>query len=113
MSHGFDILTKLPEDGIVWIETAKDLQSARKRIRLFAAHSPGDYLIFCQESQAVVESLLLSYSRREVDTTYRRQQRLKRNRPEKFSPKPNTKQIVAEIIADIGRAVADNKQRSL
>jgi hypothetical protein len=54
MSDLFDILRKLPDGGIVWITTVKDLATARERIKVFANYKPGEYVIFSQETQSVI-----------------------------------------------------------
>ena len=42
MFDAFDILKKLPDGGIVWMEGAKDLETAHARIKLFAGgKTPG------------------------------------------------------------------------
>lgn len=120
MWNGFDILRKLPDGGIVWVETAHDLEAARERIKLFATYNPGEYVVFCQETQALIELPWVSYSREEPQATdCRRGAKTMANKrvPEKSStkpnlpePKPNTKQVVAEIVADIARAAAAGKR---
>jgi hypothetical protein len=110
MWNGFDILKKLPDGGIVWIETAKSLEAARERIKLFAAHKPGEYAVFCQERQEVMKLPWITHPRQEFEAADRRGKKTARKgHPEKFSTKPNTKQIIREIVADIARAAARKK----
>ena len=54
MFDSFDILRKLADGGIVWIESASDLQTAKERIKLFAANRPGEYIVFCQITGSMV-----------------------------------------------------------
>ena len=54
MFDGFDILRKLPDGGIVWLESSKDLETAKQRIKVFAANKPGEYVIFSQKMQTIV-----------------------------------------------------------
>jgi hypothetical protein len=119
MWNGFDILRKLPDGGIVWIEAAHDLEAARERIKLFATYKPGEYVVFCQGTQAVIELPWVSYSREEPEAKGRQgtaKTMANKRVPEKSSakpntlqPKPNTKQIVAGIVADIARAATGKR----
>ena len=119
MWNGFDILRKLPDGGIVWIEAAHDLEAARERIKLFATYKPGEYVVFCQETQAVIELPWVSYSREEPEAKGSQgaaKTMANKRVPEKSSakpntpqPKPNTKQIVAGIVADIARAATGKR----
>jgi hypothetical protein len=110
MWNGFDILRKLPDGGIVWVETAHDLEAARERIRSFATYKPGEYVVFCQETQKVIELPWVSYSR-EAPEGRRGTAKTKANKgfAEKSTAKPNTQQIVADIVADIARAAAGKR----
>ncbi|MCU1243272.1 MAG: hypothetical protein JWO71_3998 [Candidatus Acidoferrum typicum] len=108
----FDILKKLPDGGIVWVETAHDLEAARERIKLFATHKPGEYVVFSQETQAVIELPWIAYSREELKGTDRRgPAKTKANKgfAEKSTAKPKTQQVVAEIVADIARTFAGKR----
>jgi hypothetical protein len=40
----------------VWMEAAQDLERAKHRMIEMAARSPGEYFVFCQESQEIVSS---------------------------------------------------------
>ena len=120
MWNGFDILRKLPDGGIVWVETAHDLEAARERIKMFATYKPGEYVVFCQETQAVIELPWVSYSRETPQATdCRRGPKAMANKrvpakgsakPNPPQAKPNTKQVVSEIVADIARAAASGKR---
>ena len=107
MFNAFDILKKLPDGGIVWIEAVKDLVTARERIKLFATYKPGEYVVFCQETQSVIAMPWVSFSRHEADTvppkTATKKQREKLRT--KSSAKPKTGEVVARIVADIARAL--------
>jgi hypothetical protein len=107
MFNAFDILKKLPDGGIVWIESAKDLESARERIKLFATYKPGEYVVFCQETQSVIVKPWVAFSRHEADTftpkvATKEQTKKVRVRP---SAKPKTGEVVAKIVADIARTL--------
>ena len=54
MYDGFDIFRKALDGGIVWIESVKDLEAARERIKLLIAKKKGEYVIFCQATQEIV-----------------------------------------------------------
>jgi hypothetical protein len=54
MFDRFDILRKLPDGGIAWIGAAKDLPTAKERIKVLAANQPGEYVVFCQLTGAIV-----------------------------------------------------------
>ena len=40
----------------VWMEAVQDLESAKLRMIELAGRSPGEYFVFCQESQETVSS---------------------------------------------------------
>jgi len=98
MCDAFDILRKLPDGGIVWIESAKDLDSAQERVKVFAASKPGDYVIFCQATQALVTA-----------PPARPQEKADESFPGKFPPRRNTNPIVVDSIAAETRAAAGRK----
>ena len=107
MFNAFDILKKLPDGGIVWIEAVKDLESARERIKLFATFKPGEYVVFCQETQSVIAMPWVSFSHQEGDTaplktaTKKKRQRARGD----SSAKPKAGEVVAKIVADIARTL--------
>ena len=111
MLDAFDILKKLPDGGIVWIETAKDLQTARERIKQFATYKPGEYVIFSQETQSVIEMPWIPFAREAAATTDGRPPKLEvlkkkqTTKKPQGKPSPTTKTIIADIIADIARAI--------
>lgn len=45
----FDIFQNLP-DGLRWIEASPDLETAKERVRVIGASSPGTYIIFSQKT---------------------------------------------------------------
>jgi hypothetical protein len=106
----FDILKKLPDGGIVWVETAKDLETARERIKQFATYKPGEYVIFSQETQSVIEMPWVPFTP-EAKTTHGRPPQaddVKKEQTKKQSqgkPSATTKTIIADIIADIARTL--------
>jgi hypothetical protein len=112
MLDAFDILKKLPDGGIVWIESAKDVESARQRIELFSRYKPGEYIIFCQQTQAVLALPLAPFARETFAPTDCRRKKIKQKRkketkkkPREFSEKPKTGQVIADIVEDIGRSI--------
>src|SRR6266852_8752788 len=107
MFNAFDILKKLPDGGIVWIEAAKDLESARERIKLFAAYKPGEYVVFCQETQSVIAMPWVSFSRHEAETTPVPKTATKKQRKKvtvKSSANAKAGEVVAKIV-DIARTL--------
>lgn len=38
----------------MWVEAVSDLANAQRRMKEIAAHSPGQYFVFSQESRSVV-----------------------------------------------------------
>jgi hypothetical protein len=108
MFNAFDILKKLPDGGIVWIEAVKDLETARERIELMANYKPGDYVVFCQETQSVIAMPWISFSRHEPKRRTCPKTATK-NKTKKVcldsSAKPKANEVVAKIIADIGRTL--------
>ena len=107
MFNAFDILKKLSDGGIVWIEAVKDLESARERIKLFATFKPGEYIVFCQDTQSVVAMPWVSFSRQDGETvpiktaTKKKRQRTRVD----SSAKPKAGEVVAKIVADIARTL--------
>ena len=67
MFDAFDILKKLPDGGVVWVEAAKDLETARERIKQFASYKPGEYVIFSHETQSVIARPWVSFEREKVE----------------------------------------------
>ena len=107
MLDTFDILKKLPDGGIVWIESAKDLESAQARIELLATYKAGDYVIFCQETQAVIAMPWVTFARRDKGnkTGAKTPRKKAKVEPHSQAPaKPKASQIIAEIVADIARS---------
>ena len=112
MLDAFDILKKLPDGGIVWIESAKDVESARQRIELFSRYKPGEYIIFCQETQAVLALPMAPFARETFAPTDCRRKKTKqegkkeaKKKPREFSEKSKTSQVIADIVEDIGRSI--------
>jgi len=107
MFNAFDILRKLPDGGIVWIEAAKDLESARERIGWFATYKPGEYVVFCQETQSIVARPWVAFSRHDTDTVTSKAAAKKQTKKVgvRSSAEPKTGEIVAKIVADIARTL--------
>jgi hypothetical protein len=106
----FDILKKLSDGGIVWIEAVKDLETARERIKQLATYKPGEYVIFNQETQSVIEKAWVPFAREAPaatdvppsteDATTKQTQKTPQGKSS-----PTTRTIIADIIADISRSL--------
>ena len=108
MFNAFDILKKLPDGGIVWIESAKDLETARERIKLFATYKPGEYVVFCQETQSTIAMPWISFSRQEAETITCPKPATKKQSKKvsvKSPANPEAGEVVAKIVADIARTL--------
>jgi hypothetical protein len=51
----FDLFKKDGEEGFVWLEAARDLSTAKTRLRELSCQTPGEYLVFDHGSAEVVE----------------------------------------------------------
>jgi hypothetical protein len=117
MFHAFDILKKLPDGGIVWIESAQDLDTARGRSKQFASYRPGEYVIFSHETQSVIAMPWVSFEREVVEAAgagERREETKKteeKKRARKSPAEPKTSQVIADIVADIVRTVRHREKR--
>ena len=106
MFDAFDIPKKLPDGGVVWIESAKDLESARERIKLFATFKPGEYVVFSQETQSVIAMPWVSFSHQEGERMTPRTATKKQGKkkiPVVASVRPTADEVVAKIVVDIAR----------
>lgn len=54
MESAFDILEKIDEVNFRWLESARDLESAKSRIEGRQALSPGEYVVFDPRTQQIV-----------------------------------------------------------
>jgi hypothetical protein len=50
----FDIIKVLADDSLAWVEAAKELSTARIRVWELLAHSPGEYIVFNQQTKTLV-----------------------------------------------------------
>jgi hypothetical protein len=50
----FDILKKQNDGSFIWVEALPDLHHAEARIEDLSAASPGEYLVFDQNTQRIV-----------------------------------------------------------
>jgi hypothetical protein len=107
MFEAFDILKKLPDGGIVWIESAKSAESARERIKLLVDYKPGEYVVFCEETQSIIAMPLVSFALRKAETISRAKPAITRKAKTrvKSSGKPKTSEVVGKIVADISRTL--------
>jgi len=54
MNPAFDILKKTDLANFEWVEVVRDLQTAEARIQELQARSPGEYVVFSQQTQEIV-----------------------------------------------------------
>lgn len=55
MEHNpFDIIKVLADDSLAWVESAEELSAARIRVWELLADSPGEYIVFNQDSKTLV-----------------------------------------------------------
>jgi hypothetical protein len=52
----YDIFRKDLLGTPVWIEAVQDLETAELHVAELAGRSPGEYFVFCQQSQRIVSS---------------------------------------------------------
>jgi len=53
-NNPFDIIKVLSDDNLAWVEAVKELSAARLRVWELLAHSPGEYIVFNQQSKTLV-----------------------------------------------------------
>ena len=54
MKNPFDIIKVLADDSLAWVEAAEELSAARVRVWELLADSPGEYIVFNQETKTLV-----------------------------------------------------------
>jgi hypothetical protein len=54
VENAFDIMKVLSDDSLAWLEAAKELSAARLRVWELLADSPGEYIVFNQETKTLV-----------------------------------------------------------
>ena len=54
MGSAYDIFKKDLHGAPVWVEAAPDLETAKLRVIELDKHRPGEYMIFCHETQELV-----------------------------------------------------------
>src|SRR5260370_42138502 len=54
MENPFDIIKVLTGDNLAWVEAADELSAARVRVWELLSDSPGEYIIFNQETKTLV-----------------------------------------------------------
>ena len=54
MENPFDIMKVLNDDRLAWVEAANELSAARLRISELLADSPGEYIVFNQDTKQLV-----------------------------------------------------------
>lgn len=50
----YDILRKHPDGIFIWVESGKDLETVKERLKQLASLSPGEYLALRQDTREVV-----------------------------------------------------------
>ena len=53
-NNPFDIIKVLSDDSLAWLEAAEELSAARVRVWELLADSPGEYIVFNQETKTLV-----------------------------------------------------------
>jgi hypothetical protein len=54
VENPFDIMKVLTDERLAWVESANELSAARLRICELLADSPGEYIVFNQETKQLV-----------------------------------------------------------
>jgi hypothetical protein len=54
VKNSFDIMRVLSDDSLAWLEAAEELSVARIRVWELLADSPGEYIVFNQETKTLV-----------------------------------------------------------
>lgn len=54
----YDILKKDSLGAPIWVEAARDLETAKTRLTELAQRSPGEYVVFSQEESEIVTTLV-------------------------------------------------------
>lgn len=54
MKSAYDIFRKDLLGTPVWMESVQDMETARLRVSELSRRSPGEYFVFCQETQEIV-----------------------------------------------------------
>ncbi len=57
---GYDILKKDSAGAPIWLEAVRDLDTAKKRVAELAENSPGEYVVFCEQTSQIVDSFVLA-----------------------------------------------------
>jgi hypothetical protein len=52
--NSFDIIKVLADDRLAWVEASEGLSAARVRVWQLLADSPGEYIVFNQETKTLV-----------------------------------------------------------
>jgi len=54
VKNPFDIIKVLADDSLAWVEAAEELSAARARVWELLVDSPGEYIVFNQETKTLV-----------------------------------------------------------
>jgi hypothetical protein len=52
----FDILKRNDDGTFMWVESAEDLPTAQARLQELCVESPGEYFVFDQKTQQIVDN---------------------------------------------------------
>ena len=55
---GYAILRKDSAGDPIWLEAVRDLDTAKKRVAELAENSPGEYVVFCEQTSQIVDSFV-------------------------------------------------------
>ncbi len=59
-TFGYDILKKDSVGAPIWLEAVRDLDTAKKRVAELAKNSPGEYVVFCEQTSQIVDEFVLA-----------------------------------------------------
>jgi hypothetical protein len=59
-TFGYDILKKDSLGAPIWLEAVRDLDTAKKRVAELAENSPGEYVVFCEQTSQILDSFVLA-----------------------------------------------------
>ncbi len=59
-TFGYDILKKDSVGAPIWLEAVRDFDTAKRRVAELAENSPGEYVVFCEQTAQIVERFVLA-----------------------------------------------------
>ena len=54
MESNYNIYKKYPDGMFIWVESVRDAEAGKERLRQLAVRAPGEYKLFCRETHQVV-----------------------------------------------------------